>query len=293
MNAPISTPGVATGLAAPAVPRTAGLATIFAKELRDAVRSRWLVAFAATFALVAVGLALVQQEGGVASQGFNRTTASLINLCLLLVPLLALILGAGAIAGERDRGTLGVLLAQPLTATELLLGKYLGLTAAVWAAVMLGFGAAGLLIALVSPVTDFGHYLLFVVLSASLASAMLSIGVLISVVSDGRSKALALAVVTWFVLVLFYNLVGIGMALSVASSGETLLLSTLLNPVEAVRILAILSLEPDLHVLGPLGAYMHVRFGAATSAVVLTAAVLAWAVLPLVAANAIFRRQDA
>lgn len=267
--------------------------TVFTKELRDAIRSRWLVAFAVTFALVAVALALVQQEGGVGAQGFNRTTASLINLCLLLVPLLALILGAGSIAGERDQGTLGTLLAQPLSATELLMGKYLGLTVAVWGAVMLGFGAAGFLIALVSPVRDFGHYLLFVVLSAGLASAMLSLGMLISVASAGRSKALALAVLAWFVLVLFYNLVGIGLALSVASSGESLLLSTLLNPVEAVRILAILSLEPDLQVLGPLGAYMHVEFGALGSALLLTAALAAWAGAPLAAAAAVFRRQDA
>ncbi len=267
--------------------------SIFGKELRDAVRSRWLVAFSLTFALVALALALVQQQGGVGAQGFNRTTASLINLCLLLVPLLALILGASAIAGERDRGTLGTLLSQPLSATELLVGKYLGLTVAVWGAVMLGFGVAGFLVALVSPVTDLGHYLLFVLLSAGLASAMLSIGVLISVASEGRSKALAVAVLTWFVLVLFYNLVAIGFALSVASSGEVLLASTLLNPVEAVRILAVLSLEPDLQVLGPLGSYLYLEFGPAWSAAVLAGAVLAWAAIPLALAAAVFRRQDA
>ena len=44
---------------------------------------------------------------------------------------------------------MGTLLAQPLSTAELLIGKYLGLTVAVWAAVMLGFGMAGFLIALV------------------------------------------------------------------------------------------------------------------------------------------------
>ncbi len=268
------------------------ITTISWKELHDAMHSRWLIAFAGTFALVALALAGVQQQGDVGAQGFNRTTASLINLCLLLVPLLALILGASAIAGERDRGTLATLLSQPLSAVELLAGKYLGLTIAVWAAVAMGFGVAGLLVALVSPVTDFGHYLLFVVLSGGLASAMLSIGMLISVLSDGRSKALAVAVLAWFVLVLFYNLVAIGIAVAVTSSGEMLLVSTLLNPVEAVRILAVLSLEPDLHVLGPLGAYLYVSFGTAGSAALLGAALLAWTAAPLVAAATIFRGQD-
>lgn len=272
---------------------TTATTTILRKELRDAVRSRWLIAFSATFALIAFGLAFVQQQGAVGEQGFNRTTASLINLCLLLVPLLALILGAGAIAGERERGTLGTLLSQPLSAIQLLLGKYAGLTAAVWSAVMLGFGAAAFLIALVSPVADLGHYLLFVGLSAALASSMLSIGVLISVASNGRSRALALAVLTWFVMVLFYNLVAIGVALSVASSGEVLLASTLLNPVESVRILAILSLEPDLQILGPLGSYLYLEFGTGGGAAILSAGVLAWTLLPLAAAVLVLRRQDA
>ncbi|MCZ7578292.1 MAG: ABC transporter permease [Dehalococcoidia bacterium] len=134
------------------------------KELRDAVRSRWLVGYAAAFAVVA--LAMSQLQGGdIGSQGFNRTTAGLINLCILLVPLLSLVLGAAAIAGERERGTLATLLSQPISAAELLAGKYVGLTIAVWSAIALGFGAAGFLVALFEPITDLKHYLLFVLLS--------------------------------------------------------------------------------------------------------------------------------
>jgi Cu-processing system permease protein len=266
---------------------------VLAKELRDAVRSRWLGAFAVTFAVVALALATVQQQGGVGAQGFNRTTASLINLCLLLVPLLALILGAGAVAGERDRGTLQTLLSQPLSAVELLIGKYAGLNVALWSTVALGFGVAALLVALVSPVTDAGHYLLFVALSCVLASAMLSIGVLISVLSDGRVKALALAILAWFAFVLLYQLAAIGIALAVTSSGQSLTLAAILNPVEAVRILAVMSLEPDLQVLGPLGAYLYVELGTAKAVALLAGAALAWTVAPLAVAAALFRRQDA
>lgn len=267
---------------------------ILRKELRDAVQSRWLIVFAVTFALLAVTLALVdQRSGSVGAQGFNRTTAGLINLCLLVVPLLALILGAGAISGERERGTLVGLLSQPVSATEVLIGKYLGLMLAVWMAIALGFGVAALLVSAFNPLTDAGHYLLFVVLSAGLASAMLSIGMLISVVSQRRVKALAIAVAVWFVLVLFYDLGAIGLALAVSSSGKTLLLTVLANPVESVRILAILSLEPDLQILGPLGAYLSNEFGTASSAALLTASLLAWAAAPLALAAYLFRQQDA
>ncbi len=267
---------------------------VLRKELRDAVRSRWLLAFAVTFALVALALSLIQSRGGdIGSQGFNRTTAGLINLCLLLVPLLGLVLGAGAIAGERDRGTLASLRAQPISTAELMLGKYAGLTIAVWMAIALGFGVAGLIMALVQPLTDIGHYVLFVALSAGLASTMLSLGMLVSVLSDGRMKALAGAIVSWFVLVLFYDLGAIGLALSISSSGRTLMLAVLANPVESTRILAVLSLEPDLQVLGPLGSYMANEVGVATSALLLLGALAVWTVVPLLIATRVLDAQDA
>lgn len=263
------------------------------KELRDAARSRWLVAFAIAFALIALLLSGIQGTGDdLGSQGFNRTTASLLNLCLLLVPLLALILGAGAIAGERERGTLATLLAQPISSTQLLLGKYAGLNLAVWLAIALGFGGAGLLMALVEPLTDVQHYALFVVLSAALASASLSIGFLISIASESRLKAMAWAVIAWFGLVLVYDLAAVGFALSISSSGRTLLFAILLNPVECVRILAVMSLERDLEILGPLGAYIVNEVGTTASVLLLVGAIGAWIALPVAASFQLFRRQD-
>ena len=268
--------------------------TILRKELRDSFRSRWLLAYAAAFSVLALGLSLAGSGGdSIGGQGFNRTTAGLINLCLLLVPLLALMVGADSIAGERERGTLITLLAQPISATELLVGKYLGLTLALWAAISLGFGIAGLAIAVVSPVSDIGHYAVFILLSAGLASTMLSLGVLISVLAGGRLKALALAVLAGFALVLFYDVGAISFAMAVSPSGRGLLVAVLGNPVEAVRILAILSIEPDLQLLGPLGAYMSEQVGVGPSTVILLLTLLAWTAIPFALAVGLFRRKDA
>ena len=264
------------------------------KEMRDAVASGWLVVFAATFAAVAMLLSHIQADSGsLGDQGFNRTTAGLINLCLLLVPLLSLILGAGAISGERERGTLSTLLSQPLTSTELLLGKYVGLTLAVWGALAAGFGVAGFFVSLVEPFTDIGHYLFFVLLSAALACAMLSVGMFVSVLSENRAKALGVAILLWFFLVLAYDLGAIAFALAIASSGRALTAVAVLNPVEAIRIIAVMSLEPDLEILGPLGAYLTERLGTATSATLLGGSVAVWTVAPLAAAAYFLRNQDA
>ncbi|MEK7873458.1 MAG: hypothetical protein AAB502_06340, partial [Chloroflexota bacterium] len=58
------------------------------KEFRDALRNRWFLFYAAVFTILALGLSYLALSGagmgGLA--GFGRTSASLINLVLLIVP---------------------------------------------------------------------------------------------------------------------------------------------------------------------------------------------------------------
>src|SRR5690554_3896657 len=118
------------------------------KELRDARRNRWFLLYALAFAGLSLALAwmALSGAGNYGLAGFGRTSASLINLILLIVPLMGLTLGAMGLAGEREQGTLLYMLAQPINQAELLLGKFLGLALALIAALGLGFGLTALLI---------------------------------------------------------------------------------------------------------------------------------------------------
>src|SRR6516165_3080094 len=118
--------------------------TIARRELREALRHKWLWLYAAGFA----ALALALSQAGLASAGysglggFGRTAASLINAILLFAPLIGLSVGAGVLAGDRERGTLLYLLSQPVSRGEVFWGKALGAALAVVCALSLGFGLA-------------------------------------------------------------------------------------------------------------------------------------------------------
>jgi Cu-processing system permease protein len=161
------------------------IATIAAKELRDAKRHRWFVLFATLFAGLAIVLSLAGFWGmGVTGfAGFSRTAASLSNLVALIVPLMGLMLGSMSITNEREKGTLEILLAQPISLSEVLLGKWFGLSAALTAAVLLGFGLSGLVIASSTTTEQIGAYLHLLVFTLLLGYANLSVGVLISTLS--------------------------------------------------------------------------------------------------------------
>ena len=262
------------------------------KELRDALTNRWLIGYAAL--LGALGLAAtttgLDSTSGLAMQAFGRTTATLMNLCLLLSPLVAVLMGAGAIAGEQERGTLDHLLAQPLTRSRLLLAKHGGLSIALTAATIAGFVPAGMMIAVAAGPGMLGHYMLFPGIAVLAGAAMVSIGLLISVTSRSAAQAQGTAVFTWFAFVLLYDLVLMG---SLAVSGmpaEWLAAALVANPVDAARVLGVLALEPDLYLLGPAGSYLAARLGQTGAATVLLGSLLCWSTLPTVGAMFTFTK---
>jgi Cu-processing system permease protein len=270
------------------------VSTIARREVRNALSSTWLLAYAAIFTILALALSYLGERnlGGLGFENFSRTTASLLNLCLLLAPLVALLLGSGAIAGERDRGTLAYLLAQPLERWELLLGMYLGVATSIGLATALGFGLAGIWIAVMTSSMAAGTYLLFVGLVLLLVLVMTGIGVVASVLSKTRVQALGLALLVWITAVFFFDLLLVGTVATTSLGGGGLLLALLLNPVEIVRVLAIIHLEPDLQVLGPFGSYLMDRTGTGGATVILGAALAIWIALPLALAGYLFETRD-
>ena len=270
-------------------PKRGTAAPIARKELRDAIRNRWLMAYAATLGVLglAATATAVDSITGLTLDAFGRTTATLMNLCLLLSPLVAILIGAGAIAGEHDRGTLDHLLAQPVSRRQLLLAKYLGLVIALASATAIGFLPAGVVIVSASPAMV-ADYLLFPALALCAAAALTGMGVLVSVTCRSAVQAQGAAVVIWFAFALLYDLLLVG---SLAMSGlpaEWLAAALVANPIDAARVLGILALEPDLYLLGPAGAFLTTRLSPAGTALVLCGALAFWTTAPLGAAVAAF-----
>ena len=273
------------------VDRSGGTATaprasvlpIARKELLDSIRNRWVLGYAALLALLGLAAASagLDSSAGMALQTFGRTTATLMNLCLLLAPIVSVLMGAAAIAGEHDRGTLELLLSQPIARTRLLLAKYIGLAASLTIATVVGFAPAGVFVATQSGLSFLGYYLLFPAIAATLGAAMLGVGLLISVSSRTGMQAQGTAVLVWFACVLLYDLLLIGTLSLGGMPVEMIAASLVANPVDAARVLGVLALEPDLYLLGPAGAYLAVRFTRAGAALWLTGSLAFWIIGPV------------
>jgi Cu-processing system permease protein len=262
------------------------VAILASKELRDRLRSRWVVAVAAIFTLFALVIAYfgTAQEGAVGFRGMDVTIASLVSLAIYLVPLIALILGYDAIVGERERGSLDLLLSMPITRLELVLGKFLGLSAAMAAATVVGFGLAGLFLSYGIGRAALAQYGFFMLTTVLLGEAFLAIAVLVSVVARTKVAASAIAIVLWFAFVLVYDLVLLGALVATEGRylGEIFPVLLMLNPADVFRILNVYGME-ELRTLYGLATVMP---EALASPWLLGAAMLAWIVVPLALAYA-------
>ena len=253
---------------------------IAAKEFRDRIRNRWVLAVALIFALFALAIAYfgASQQGEVGFRSIDVTVASLVSLVIYLVPLIALILGYDAVVGERERGSLELMLSMPITRFEILLGKYLGLAAALTCATVLGFGAGVLPLGAELTVRDGYHYAGFVGSAILMGLAFLSISMLVSVVALDRVRASGVAIALWFFFVLIFDLLLMGaLVMSQGGLGSTMFASLLMfNPADVFRLMNIFSSEQVQTMYG-LATVMPERL---TNPGVLLAIMLAWIVIP-------------
>jgi Cu-processing system permease protein len=261
-----------------------------------AVRTRWTQIFAAVFALLALAVASSGYvlSGGQGVQDFARTAASLVQLVLLLVPLTSLLVGVLALAPER--GAAELLFSQPISRRTILLGKLLGLFEALVAAQALGFGAAGLVVFWQSGNEGLSAFLVLCAASTTLTAIFLGLAAWLAAAAIGRrrTRAVALALVVWFVSVVLFDVAALGLS-SLLPSGpasRVLIVAVLADPVDAVRTAALLGIEGAAAFGAASLAFLRFTRGPWGAATLLGFSALFWIVAPTLAAIRRLRRAD-
>jgi len=268
--------------------------TIARQELVINIRNRWTIVFAIAFGglVLAISYFGLVTSGMMGFQGFARTSASLLNLVLYIIPLVALTMGTLSFTSENSGGEL--LFSQPVSRTEILLGKLLGLFASISASTLIGFGLAGLVIATQAGTGDALRYPLFVGFALLLALIFLSLSALISTLCQRKTKAFGIALFVWFFFVLFYDLLVICLTflLKERTANAFIFGSLFGNPVDMVRVACLMVLNGK-DIFGAGGAALLKVLGGQTVSVVLLLTVLAlWIIVPLLSATRLLGRQD-
>lgn len=259
--------------------------TLAAKEFRDRIRNRWVLAVALVFTVFSLVITYLgsAQQGQIGLKSIELTITSLVSLVIYLIPLIALLLGFDAIVGERERGSLDLLLSFPITRTEFLLGKYLGLAGALTLSTVAGFSLVAALLYQQFKWAGLFHYLGFIISSVLLGLAFLSLAIFMSVIARERTRASGLAIALWFFFVLVFDLLLLGALVGTGGSygGDIFAYLLLLNPTDVFRILNVFSMD-DVRTLYGLSSIVP---AALAKPWLMGSVMFAWIVVPLALAR--------
>jgi ABC-2 type transport system permease protein len=232
-------------------------------ELADALRSRWVLFTAATYALVFgafVWLGL-RESSVLGFTGLSRVVLNLANAVAIVLPLVSLVATSQTVVRARTSGFFELFLAQPCRRTD-------------WFVAMLGsrlLVIAGPLVVLLSLVLLAGALrgeaalLPLVIKSAAvvlaLTFAFVGLGLLLSALSPTSERATVYALITWLLASALHDFALIGVLLRVRLPPQAVFAIAAANPVEAVRLAILSGVDPELSVLGPVGFWLANTLG--------------------------------
>ncbi len=269
--------------------------TLALEEFQESLRNRWALSAIILLATLAFSLALLGSApmGETKVSALSITTVSLSSLSIYLIPLIALMLSFDTIVGERERGTLLLLLTYPVARWQVLLGKFIGHIVILAITIFVGYGSTGLFLLFSTADTggDWSLYVSMMYSSLLLGAVFIAIGYLLSVLVNDRATAAGVAIGVWLFMVVLYDLLLLGLLLT--EHGQNLtpeLLEVLvkLNPTDVYRLFNLSGSEAaDL-----LAANSSIAQSTTASTTALLGVLLLWVMAPLAVAILLFQRRE-
>jgi Cu-processing system permease protein len=258
------------------------VARLATTNARDALRSRWILVYTASFLLLTEGL--LRFSGGDAKAVLSLATAS-----LMIIPLATLVLATIYVYNAREFTEL--LLAQPIRRSAMYAGLYLGLALPMAAGFVAGVALPFLARGGAEP-GQLGAILTLLAIGAALTLIFTAIAFCIALRADDRLRGVGMALGVWLLVSVLYD----GAVLTIVALfsdypiERPLVGLTLANPVDLGRVLMLLKLDVAA-MMGYTGAVFERFFGG--GGVLLAAAVLAlWIAAPLALGARQFIRKD-
>ncbi|THF61015.1 ABC transporter permease [Pseudothauera rhizosphaerae] len=234
-------------------------------DIVESLRARWFQVYTLVFGgivalLFVFGLTESRVLGFI---GLSRLLVTYIQLTMAILPIFVLITTVRSVAGDREAGVFEYLLALPISLGAWFWGKILGRYAVIFAPVFLAMLGATLWGYFDGIEIPWGMFAYYTALLAVMALCFLGIGMLLSAVARTTDVAQGAAFLVWLALLLFLDLILLGVMIQGRIDPELAVAIALANPLQVFRTAALAMFDPQLIVLGPAAYVILDLFGAA------------------------------
>lgn len=233
-------------------------------DIVESLRARWFLIYTGVFGGIVALLFLfgLTESRVLGFIGLSRLLVTYIQLTMAILPIFVLITTVRSVAGDREAGVFEYLLSLPVGLAAWFWGKILGRYLVIFAPVFLAMLAAvgiAMIKEIEIPWDMFGYY---TALLAAMAACFLGLGMLISAIARSTDMAQGAAFLTWLILLLFLDLILLGVMIQGRVAPEVAIGIALANPLQVFRTAALALFDPQLIVLGPAAYVILDTFGA-------------------------------
>lgn len=244
----------------------------------DIVRSKVLIAYTLLLAVICFTIFLADPD-------VTKGLVSITTVVMIIVPLVSIVYATTYYFNASEFTEL--LVSQPISRTDILLGKFIGISISILGAFILGVCVPVMLFA-------FSTTGLTLMTAGSLATlSFVSLAFLASTFTRDKAKGIGLALMTWFYCsIIFDGLVLLFLfTFSDYPLEKAMIVISAFNPIDLARIMILLQLDISA-LMGYTGALYQQFFGSGTGVVFSLVMQLVWIAAPVLLALKIFRKKD-
>ena len=242
-------------------------------DIVESLRSRWFLVYTAIFGGIVVLLFLfgITESRIMGFTGLSRLLITYIQLAMAILPIFVLITTVRSVAGDREAGVFEYMLSLPISLAAWFWGKLLGRFVVVFLPVFLAMLLAIVWGLIRQAEVPWGMFVYYTGLLLALSWCFLGIGMLISTLARSADVAQGAAFVVWLTLILFLDLIMLGILIRESLTPEAAVAISLVNPLQVFRTAAMMLFDAQLVLLGPTAFIILDTFG--------NAGYLAWALV--------------
>lgn len=232
-------------------------------ELKDSITSKWFWLYALVFggAVIVLFLTGITESQIMGFTGISRLLLTYFQLCVVVLPIFILMTTVRSIVGDKESSVLEYFLSMPVSFSNFFWGKIAGRFIVILVPILAAMLLAALWAGIKGLNIDLKIFITYCCLLVSMSWCFLGIGMLISSLVNRQETGLGIAFFSWLILVLFIDIVLIGVFLQKQVNPELIISIALLNPLQDFRVASMALFDPDLTMLGPASWFILDHFG--------------------------------
>jgi len=222
-------------------------------DIIESLRARWFMVYSMVFGgivvlLFAFGLSESRIMG---FTGLSRLLVTYIQLSMAILPIFVLITTVRSVAGDREAGVFEYMLSLPVSLAAWFWGRFFGRFFVVFLPVFVAMLGAVIWGVLKGSEIPWNLFVFYTALLMALAWCFLGIGMLISTLARSSDVAQGAAFIIWLFLLLFLDLILLGIMIQENLPANTAVAIALANPMQVFRTATMMLFDPQLVLLGP------------------------------------------